>query len=351
MPGRQMTGQPAHEKLVANRDDDMASKTQHRTRGRGLIGMALLAAALAGCASSDAAKKALNPDPPGKMYADADALMNAGRYDDAAQKFEDLDRDHPYAPEARRAIVMAGYAYYRAGKNPEAIAAARRYTTLHPGTKDAALAHHIVASAYFADIKDPTLDQTPSRRALAELKILVTRYPESPYAKQAENRIRIAEDSLAAAEMNVGRQYLKKGHHIAAINRFKVVVSDYQTTQHVEEALYRLAESNMSLGIRNEAQTAVAVLGHNYPNSRWYKDGYALLQREGLKPQENSGSWISQQIRKITPGSPAKPSSSPAAVPDSAPGPVPVPVERTPAEDIPTASTTRTKPMGLTSTN
>jgi outer membrane protein assembly factor BamD len=305
---------------------------------------------LAGCASSDAAKKALNPDPPGKMYADADALLNAGRFDEAAQKFEDLDRDHPYAPEAKRAIVLAGYAYFRAGKNPEAISAARRYTTLHPGTKDAALAHHVIASAYFSDIKDPTLDQTPSRRALTELKILVTRYPESPYARQAENRIRIAEDSLAAAEMNVGRQYLKKGHHIAAINRFKVVVSDYQTTQHVEEALYRLAESNLSLGIRNEAQTAVAVLGHNYPSSRWYKDGFALLQREGLKPQEQTGSWISQQVRKIAPGTPAA-APAPAATPEPALPPAETVPARPPAQDLPTASTTRTRPMGLTRAN
>ena len=141
------------------------------------------AGSLAGCASSNDAAKLLNPDPPDKMYARADGLLNSGNYTDAAKKFEDLDRDHPYAPEARRAIVMAAYAYYKAGKYPEAIASAKRYTTLHPGTKDAALAHHIIASANFDDIRDPGRDQTATRKALAELKIAgaaLSRQPLQP---------------------------------------------------------------------------------------------------------------------------------------------------------------------------
>src|SRR5262249_33714647 len=176
---------------------------------------------LSGCASSNSASKMLNPDPPGKMYADADALLNQGSYTEAAKKFEDVDRDHPYAPEARRAIVMAAYAYYKAAKLPEAIASANRYTSLHPGTKDAALAHHIVASAHFDEIKDPGRDQTSTRKALAELKVLRSRYPDSPYSKQAENRIRLAEDTLAAAEMTVGRYYQERNNPVAAINRYK----------------------------------------------------------------------------------------------------------------------------------
>src|SRR5499425_211733 len=237
-------------------------------RSRGAIVCALLGAVLAGCASTNnEAAKALNPDPPAKMYAFAEGLLNNQSYTDAAKKFEDLDRDHPYAPEARRAIVMAAYAYYKAGKYPESIASAQRYTTLHPGTKDAALAHHIIASANFDEIKDPARDQTATRKALAELKVLRQRYPDSPYAKQADNRIRIAEDVLAASEMNVGRYYQKQGNQVAAINRYRTVVTDYQTTAHVEEALYRLVESNMQLGIVPEAQSAAAVLGHNYPNS------------------------------------------------------------------------------------
>ena len=248
----------------------------------------VVAAALtaAGCSSTSDAAKVLNPDPPGKMYADADSLLNKGAFYDAARKFEDLDRDHPYSPEARRAMVMAAYAYYKGGKYPEAQAAGKRYTTMHPGTKDAALAHHIIASANFDEIKEPQRDQTATRKALAELKLLVQRYPDSPYSKQAINRIRIAEDVLAASEMNVGRYYLKRQNYVGAINRFKTVVAEYQTTAHVEEALYRICEANMTLGIVPEAQAAAAVLGHNFPNSDWYKRAYALLKSGGVSPSD-----------------------------------------------------------------
>ncbi|MEZ5852143.1 MAG: outer membrane protein assembly factor BamD [Hyphomicrobiaceae bacterium] len=313
----------------------------------------LAVVALGGCASNKDAKL-LNPDPPAKMYADADTYLSKGRYEDAAKKFEDLDRDHPYAAEARRAMVLAAYAYYKAGQHPEAIAAAKRYTTLHPGTKDAALAHHVIASSYFDQIKDPAHDQSSSKRALAELKVLVTRYGDSPYARQAENRIRIAEDSIAANEMYVGRYYLKKRNYVAAINRFRVVVTEYQTTQQVEEALHRLAEAYTSLGVMPEAQNAAAVLGHNYPNSQWYKRSYALLQKEGVKPQINAGSWLSQQMQKVVPGPASKPPPPEQTLPPQPeqiqPGTPPAQQKVAP-QDIPTASTTPRKgPMGLTRT-
>ena len=313
------------------------------------VGGVLVGSLLGGCSSSNSAAKALNPDPPGKMYADADSFLNKGAFADAARKFEDLDRDHPYAPEARRAIVMAAYAYYKAGKYQEAIASANRYTTLHPGTKDAALAHHIVASAHFDEIRDPMRDQSATRKALAELKILRSRYPDSPYAKQAENRIRLAEDALAASEMNVARFYQKRNNQVAAINRYKTVVAEYQTTAHVEEALYRLVETNMSLGIETEAQATAAVLGHNYPNSEWYKNAYALLKSGGLSPQHNSGSWISNTIKALTPGSQQKkPQPTPAAPVPGMPSPDDMPAPRIPAEDVPTASKPSAKPpMGF----
>lgn len=260
---------------------------------------ALVGAGLTGCASSSDISGALNPDPPGQMYAEADGHLSAGRFNKAARRFEELDRDHPYAPEARRAIVMAAYAYYKAGKTPEAIAAARRYTTLHPGTKEAALAHHIIASAYFEEMRGPNRDQTASRKALAELNTLVTRYPDSKYSQEAENKIRVVRDTLAAAEMEVGRYYLNRGNYIAAINRFKVVVTEYQTTAHVEEALMRLVEAYMALGIKPEAQTAAAVLGHNFPNSKWYKDAYTLLASDGLAPRNTGDSWLSKVWKNV----------------------------------------------------
>lgn len=276
--------------------------TRDITRLLGALSV-LLALAVSGCASNKLDTSALNPDPPAKMFADADALMNKGSFEDAAQKFEAVDREHPYSPEARRSIVMAAYAYYRAGKSPEAIASAERYVAMHPGTKEAPLAHHIIASAYFDDMKTANRDQTPARKALEQLKILKARYPESEYAQDADNKIRICLDNLAANEMEVGRYYLDHHNYVGAINRFKTVVSDYQTTAHVEEALARLVECYMALGITKEAQNAAAVLGHNYPDSKWYKDSYALLESGGLAPQADGGSWLSKAwgaVPKIT---------------------------------------------------
>ncbi|MGQ0671274.1 MAG: outer membrane protein assembly factor BamD [Hyphomicrobium sp.] len=273
-----------------------SDKTKHSAFALFALGLAAL---VAGCASSADSVSIINPDPPEKMFAEADALMTRGRYEDAARRFEELDRSHPYAPEARRAIVMSSYAYFKAGKMPEAIASAERYSVMHPGTKDAPLAHHIIASAYLDDMRSPGRDQQSTRKALAELKTLKTRYPDSSYAKDADNRIRLAEDNLAAAEMEVGRYYLKRNNHAAAINRFKTVVSDYQTTAHVEEALMRLTESYMVLGITNEAQSAAAVLGHNFPESKWYKDAYVLLQSGGLAPREDGESWIAKAWKSV----------------------------------------------------
>ena len=264
------------------------------------VAVCAFALSLGACASSgDDLTQALNPDPPGQMFTEADSLLGRGKYNRAAKKFEDLDRDHPYAPEARRAMVMAAYAYYKAGKTPEAIAAARRYTTMHPGTKEAALAHHIIASAYFDQMKPADRDQTATKKALAELKTLVTRYPDSKYAKDADNRIRVAEDTLAASEMQVGRYYLERNNFIAAINRFKVVATHYQTTAHVEEALMRLTEAYMALGIKEEAQTAAAVLGHNFPKSKWYQDAYTLLASDGLAPRNTGDSWLSKVWKNV----------------------------------------------------
>ena len=269
-------------------------------KGGAIASLALAVTLLAGCASlSGDLTQALNPDPPAKMMADGDAAMSAGRFDDAAKKFEDIDREHPYSQEARRSIVLAAYAYYRAGKVPEAIASAERYVALHPGTKEAPLAHHIIASAYFDEMKGSKLDQTATRKALEQLKTLKTRYPDSEYAKDADNRIRVAEDNLAASEMEVGRYYLKRKNYVASINRFKTVASDYQTTAHVEEALMRLTECYMALGITKEAQNSAAILGHNYPDSKWYKDAYVLLQSDGLAPRGDSDSWLSKAWKSV----------------------------------------------------
>jgi outer membrane protein assembly factor BamD len=242
-------------------------------------------------------KPTVETKPPGVLYKEADTLLNKGEYSKAAARFEEVDRQHPYSKEARASILMSAVAYQKSGKLPEATAAARRYLTLHPGTKEAPLAQHIIASAYYDRINDASRDQSETKKALVELETLVNRYPNSRYTPQARKRIRLARDVLAASEMSVGRYYMKRSEHLAAINRFRVVVTDYPKTAHVEEALMRLTECYYTLGIVSEAQTAAAVLGHNFPSSKWYKDAYVLLSSKGLKPREDSGSWISRTWR------------------------------------------------------
>jgi outer membrane protein assembly factor BamD len=218
---------------------------------------------------------------------------------DAAKKFEEVDRQHPYSEWARKSLLMDAYAYYTAGSYDNAITAAKRYVTLHPGSPDAPYAQYLIGSSYYEQIPDISRDQTRSERALRELDEVVRKYPESEYAAAAKRKMEVARDQIAGKEMAVGRYYLKKKDFTGAINRFKVVVTHYQTTRHVEEALMRLTECYMSIGIVPEAQTAAAVLGHNFPNSPWYKDAYTLVKTGGHEPKENEGSWISRAFKKL----------------------------------------------------
>ncbi len=275
------------------------------------VACVLLTAGLAGCGagasltswfSSDDHHAATDVKPAEEMYKAADALIAKGEFEEAAKQFEEVDRQHPYSPLARKAIVMAAYAHYKKGNYAQAIAGGRRYVTLHPGTKETALAQHIIASSYFDQIKGPRNDQTMSQKALKELKILVRRYPNSRYAAKAKNRILIVQDVLAAAEMNVGRFYQKRKNYLAAINRFKTVILKYQTTAHVKEALLRVTECYLALGVVPEAQTAAAVLGHNFPDSKWYARAYALLKNDGHVPKMHSGSWLSKAWRATVAG-------------------------------------------------
>ncbi len=256
----------------------------------------LAAGVLAGCGSLFGSGKPdlVNNDPPNVIYGQAEQLIDKGKYDDAARQYEEVDINHPYSPEARRAIVMAAYAYYKAGKYDEAVSSADRYLTLHPGTQESDLAQDIIGMSYYDQILDPKRDQTYARRSLAAYQTLLQRYPNSRYAGEAANRVRVLQDLIAASEMEVGRYYLHHNNYLAAINRFRTVVTNYQTTAQVEEALMRLTEAYMALGIVNEAQTAAAVLGHNFPNSKWYKHAYALLGEKGLEPQQHEGSWITK---------------------------------------------------------
>jgi outer membrane protein assembly factor BamD len=192
---------------------------------------------------------------------------------------------------------MSAYAYYEAGAYEESVTAARRYITLHPGSPDAAYAYFLIGSSNFDQIAEVSRDQERTEKAVAALDEVVRKYPNTEYAVAAERKIEVARDQLAGKEMDIGRWYMKRRDYTGAINRFKVVVTRYQTTRHVEEALLRLTEAYLTLGIVDEAQTSAAVLGHNFPDSRWYKDAYTLVQTKGLEPNENKGSWISRAFK------------------------------------------------------
>jgi len=197
---------------------------------------------------------------------------------------------------------MSAFAYYQANAYDDCINTARRYVTLHPGSPDAAYAQFLIGSSYFDQIPEISRDQDRTDKAVQALEEVVRKYPESEYAVAAKRKIEVARDQLAGKEMEIGRQNLNARNYIGAINRFKVVVTRYQRTRHVEEALLRLTEAYMALGIVEEAQTSAAVLGHNFPDSRWYKDAYALMQSKGLQPNENKGHWISQAFTRWASG-------------------------------------------------
>jgi outer membrane protein assembly factor BamD len=258
-----------------------------------LVGAALL---LAACSTSkEGTKDAFADDQPaGVLYNEGLAYLNGGKMGDAIKSFDEVDRQHPYSEWARKALIMSAFASYRRGRFDDTVNSANRYLTLYPGSPDAAYAQFLIGSSYFRQIPDITRDQEPTRKAMAALQEIVDRYPDSEYANDAKQKIIVARDQLAGKEMQTGRYYLERREYIAAINRFKVVVTEFQDTRHVEEALERLTESNLALGLASEAQTAAAVLGHNFPDSKWYKDAYTLLQTGGLEPREDKGSWLSK---------------------------------------------------------
>ena len=244
--------------------------------------------------------EAFSDEPADKLYNEALYLLNTkSDFKAAAKKFEEVDRQHPYSDWARKSLLMSAYAHYEGRDYDEAITAGKRYVAMHPGSPDAAYAQYLVGASFFDQIPDISRDQARTERALAALDEVVRKFPSTEYAASAKKKIDVANDQLAGKEMLVGRYYQSKRDHTGAINRFKVVVTKYQTTRHVEEALMRLTEVYMALGIVQEAQTAAAVLGHNFPDSRWYKDAYSLVKSGGLEPRENQGSWISRAFKKV----------------------------------------------------
>lgn len=280
----------------------------HPSRGAtAAVLLAVCGLGLGGCDALDSInpfaekyKPEVIPDVPAdKLYSEGLAKMEDKDYEGAAKKFGELDKAYSYSDWSRKALLMTAYANYEGAKYDDAINASKRYLQRHPASKDAAYAQYLLAMSHYKQIPDVTRDQDRSEKALAGLQELVQKYPTSEYATDAKSKIQITRDQLAGKEMEVGRFYLERRNFPAAINRFRDVVSKYQTTRHAEEALERLTEAYMALGLTQEAQTAAAVLGHNFPDSPWYKDAFALLQNGGLEPREEKTSWLSKVYRGV----------------------------------------------------
>jgi outer membrane protein assembly factor BamD len=268
---------------------------------RGLL-LALPLLVTAACSSTDDDALVDDTRPAAEIFAEAEQLFEDGDYVEAVTLYEDVERLHPYSPLAKPAMLRAAQANYEARNYEEARLAAERFLNFYPADRDAAQAQYIVALSHYDQMVDVGRDQSATREALAALRETMNRYPDSPYARSAQLKLDLAEDHLAGKEMEIGRYYLKRGHPVAAINRFRTVLERYQTTSHTAEALHRLVESYLMLGVDTEAQRAAAVLGHNFPGSTWYAASYDLLQGTDLAPPDKPQGFLSRTYRQVIRG-------------------------------------------------
>src|ERR1700761_9153583 len=253
------------------------------------VGMAALTAALTACGGAN--KEAYVEKPVDDLYNKAMDELVEERYPTAAKTFEEVESQHPYSVWATKSQLMSAYAQYEAGNYGEAIIAADRFIQLHPGHRDIAYAYYLKAICYYVQIVDVGRDQKTTELAVKALDDVVRRFPDSKYARDAKLKLDFTHDHLAGKEMEIGRYYLKSGEYLAAMNRFKRVIDNYQTTTHVPEALERLVECDLALGLSKEAKENAAVLGYNYPGSHWYEDAYALVAGNTGPGQPHKG-WL-----------------------------------------------------------
>ena len=226
------------------------------------------------------------------IYNSAMDYLETGWYETAAKEFDEVERQHPYSKWATKAQLMAAYAYYLDEKYDEAVIALDRFIELHPGHRDTPYAYYLKSLSYYEQISDVGRDQKMTRLAMETMTELNKRYPNSDFARDARLKIDLTRDHLAGKHMSIGRYYQRRGNFVAAINRYRMVIEQFQTTTHVPEALHRLTESYLALGVTDEAQMTAAVLGHNFPGSLWYRDSYGLLQDRSLEPRRKENSWL-----------------------------------------------------------
>lgn len=244
--------------------------------------LCLFALTLAACGGRQTAELAYVETPVEQLYNAGFEAMERRRYTDAARFFDEVERQHPFSEWARRSMLMAAYANYEARLYSEAISDAERFIALHPGSSSAPYAYYLIAICHYEQIYDVGRDQSTTQLAMESLEQVVRRFPETPYAQDARLKLDMTRDHLAGKEMSVGRWYLRNGYYLAAINRFQTVVREYQTTSHTPEALHRLVEVYVALGVDEEARQVASVLGYNFPGSDWYADTYDLMTARGV---------------------------------------------------------------------
>lgn len=262
----------------------------------------VLCLALTACSNSTSESESLEGYSAQEIFQRGEYVLENSRADASLRYFREVERLYPYTDWARRAIVMQAYAQHRAREFDEARATAQRFLDQYPGDPDAAWAAYIVALTYYDQIEDVGRDQGVTFEALRHLRFVIEQYPNTEYARSAVLKFDLAFDRLAAKEMEIGRYYLSSGNYQAAVNRFRVVVEEFQTTTQTPEALHRLVEAYLALGLRDEAQTAGAILGHNFRSNPFYEDSYRLLTREGLSTDASGESWLRAIYRRTLRG-------------------------------------------------
>jgi len=253
---------------------------------------------IAGCGSTSKEPKYV-VRPVEELYNEAMDALDEGNYTTAANLFDEVERQHPYSAWATKSQLMAAHAHYEDDAFDDAIVALDRFIQLHPGSPDIAFAYYLKALTYYKQITDVGRDQRSTELALNALDEVTRRFPDTDYARDAKLKLDLTRDHLAGKEMEIGRFYLKRGHWLAAINRFKKVVDQYQTTTHVPEALHRMTEAYLALGLKDQAYRVAAVLGHNYPGSAWYMDSYALLEGKDVRPPSEQPGLLSRAWNSV----------------------------------------------------
>ncbi|KMK67883.1 outer membrane protein assembly factor BamD [Puniceibacterium sp. IMCC21224] len=274
---------------------------------RGLIGAVVLALMVSGCGGGQTVSLSSNSQQlenftAEQIFGRGEFELERNKAEDAAFYFSEIERLYPYSDWAKRALIMQAFSYHRDKDYENSRSAAQRYIDFYPLDDDAAYAQYLLALSYYDQIEEVGRDQGLTFQALQSLRTVIERYPDSEYARSSILKFDLAFDHLAGKEMEIGRYYLRRDHFGAAINRFRVVVEDFQTTTHTAEALHRLVEAYLSLGLTDEAQTAGAILGYNFQGTEWYQDSYKLLTSAGLKLEARGDNWLSQIYRQMVKG-------------------------------------------------